>query len=686
MTNIDDTVNINNKLTQIPQQMSVELLDTHTNTNTDVCSISSKRTFKLNMKNKKKVSKKKKQSNKDDNTDIDLSKNKKDDSKLDLDNPKKNNQTILDDKNGMPINNVKPALDLDVATKTFNISPETYIELKSIVNEEIKPHMLSIIDKKNDETKNNLHDNQQSEQKNTKHSNNVGQNNIQANYGHSKSDRRISGIVNTPKNDYNTENSIDNGSRFKNNNSDDALSKNIRNNNLRKNSFDIQSNASSVSFNPNRLHSPPSTPILSGKRLINKSPHKKYNNEKTDRNGKNKSDEPLSVSELRSKLNNIKNNQTSFKNEKAPSLDRYDDSPKQSPLKDSLSFNDKIFIREKASLKDIQLAEQGQGDSIPPDIESNFIKLPSCVDNSNTSKKNVEKTNEKTVNTKTMTPAELQMTKIKELIKLTRLVKRGYESNRLYTIIDKLEDIQNERQRLEELSNLDAGVKFQKNSTLMLASFIEMVNNYYNPCDLQLNGWSDTLHDNMDSFEPIFEELYEKYKEQVQLAPEIKLLLLFFGSAISYHLTNLVIKKAENSLPGFGNVMQHNPELKKQYVNASTNMLARNLTQSGKNQENNETTKNGFDLSNLLTGLGGFGGLGGLFDNRTDQKQNNAAPETINQNNHKLKEPAGIDDLLKDFTNLSEASIKLDNDLKSHVTSDQIKNVHIGSSKRSVKN
>ena len=94
-------------------------------------------------------------------------------------------------------------------------------------------------------------------------------------------------------------------------------------------------------------------------------------------------------------------------------------------------------------------------------------------------------------------------------------------------------------------------------------------------------------------------------------------------------------------------------------------MLARNLTQSGKNQENNETTRMDLILSNLLTGLGGFGELGGLFDNRTDQKQNNAAPETINQNNHKLKEPTGIDDLLKDFTNLSEASIKLDNDLKS---------------------
>ena len=49
-----------------------------------------------------------------------------------------------------------------------------------------------------------------------------------------------------------------------------------------------------------------------------------------------------------------------------------------------------------------------------------------------------------------------------------------------------------------------------------------MVNNYYNPCDLQLNGWSDTLHDNMDSFEPIFEELYEKYKEQGTTCSKLK--------------------------------------------------------------------------------------------------------------------------------------------------------------------
>ena len=70
--------------------------------------------------------------------------------------------------------------------------------------------------------------------KNTKHSNNVGQNNIQQIMVIVNQIGLISGIVNTPKMIIITENSIDNGSRFKNNNSDDALSKNIRNNNLRK--------------------------------------------------------------------------------------------------------------------------------------------------------------------------------------------------------------------------------------------------------------------------------------------------------------------------------------------------------------------------------------------------------------------------------------------------------------------
>lgn len=675
--NIDGNLNKNNKLTQLPRQLSSDLLDTNTNTNTDIGSVSSKRTFKLSLKNKKKTTSKKKQSKNDVNVDNVSSKNNNN-LKLEMDdqheqpNPPKK-QTKVDENIPVAKNNIKPTLDLDVANKTFNITPETYIELKSIVNEEIKPHMLSIIDNKNEDSKNNQRDVQISDHKNNKDADNVDQIN------HNKLDRKFGNKSNKHDIYNNSEISAISGNNSRNNtiNVDDS-----KHNFLRKNSFDVNSNTSSISFNPSRLHSPPGTPILSNRKHIDRSPHKKNNSNK---HTKNKQDEPLSVSELRSKLNNIKNNHNSFLNEKRPLHDRFDSSPTSSPLKDPPSFNDKMFMKEKSSLRDVQLAELNQDDSIPPDVESNFIKLPSYVD---TNHQPIKKNIEKTVSPKTMTQAELQMTKIKELIKLTRLVKRGYESNRLYTITDKLEDIQNERQRLEELSNLDAGVKFQKNSTLMLASFIEMVNNYYNPFELQLNGWSDTLHDNMDSFEPIFEELYEKYKEQVQLAPEIKLLLLFFGSAISYHLTNIVIKKAENSLPGFGNVMQNNPELKKQYINASTNMLAKNLTQSGKNQETNDTQKNGFDLSNLLSGLGGFGGLsglGGLFENKPDQKQDNAA-HLLNQNNHKLKEPAGIDDLLKDFTNLSEASIKLDNDLKSHVTSDQIKNVHIGSSKRNVKN
>ena len=48
----------------------------------------------------------------------------------------------------MPINNVKPALDLDVQPKRLTYITRNIYKLKSIVNEEIKPHMLSIIDKK----------------------------------------------------------------------------------------------------------------------------------------------------------------------------------------------------------------------------------------------------------------------------------------------------------------------------------------------------------------------------------------------------------------------------------------------------------------------------------------------------------------------------------------------------------
>ena len=57
---------------------------------------------------------------------------------------------------------------------------------------------------------------------------------------------------------------------------------------------------------------------------------------------------------------------------------------------------------------------------------------------------------------------------------------------------------------------------------------IEFLNNKFDPLDLKLDGWSESIHENINDYDDVFEELHEKYKGKGEMAPELKLLLIHF--------------------------------------------------------------------------------------------------------------------------------------------------------------
>jgi len=294
---------------------------------------------------------------------------------------------------------------------------------------------------------------------------------------------------------------------------------------------------------------------------------------------------------------------------------------------------------------------------------------------------------------KQLSGRELHMEMTKELLKIERLKRRGYQPSRTYSIIDNYDDIKSERIRLEEIAGLESSIQFQKNGMLFVSSFIEMANGQYNNLfDLTLNGWSDSLNDNIDNFEPIFEELHEKYKDSVQLAPELKLIVAFVGSAVSYHFSQQLLKKAESSIPGFGAVMATNPGLKKQYTDTAAKMFAQNMIANDKKE--NDVSGGGGGAGDLLGGLlgGGSGGMGGMLSGlmgggSTPAPVVSGVVSGGKTNNVQLKEPPDLDELLGDvgLSKLSEASLRVDDDLTSHVTGPGLRNIQTGSSRRTVK-
>src|SRR6056300_984849 len=156
------------------------------------------------------------------------------------------------------------------------------------------------------------------------------------------------------------------------------------------------------------------------------------------------------------------------------------------------------------------------------------------------------------------------------LLKLARLERRGYIPSKKYSMHDTYNELKTVTESLEYEKNRDDSIKLQRKGLMTVVSVLEYLNTSYNPFDLYLDGWTESVFENLDDYDDIFEELYEKYQMSVKVSPEIKLLGMVGGSALMFHFTKALFSKTSNDIPNFNDVMNNNPELKRQYVEAAS--------------------------------------------------------------------------------------------------------------------
>jgi Family of unknown function (DUF5767) len=99
---------------------------------------------------------------------------------------------------------------------------------------------------------------------------------------------------------------------------------------------------------------------------------------------------------------------------------------------------------------------------------------------------------------------------------------------------------------------------------------IEYANAAFNPFDLNLDGWGEQVSEDLDSYEELFGELYQKYKGG-KLAPELSLLLRLGFSAAVVNFTN---KALSTATPAFNDVIRQSPELMKMFTNATVQSMS----------------------------------------------------------------------------------------------------------------
>ena len=182
-----------------------------------------------------------------------------------------------------------------------------------------------------------------------------------------------------------------------------------------------------------------------------------------------------------------------------------------------------------------------------------------------------------------MTPNDIKNEKIEILYKFRKLEGQGIRPTMNYNMNSNLEDMRSEYYKLKKQRETDNSVKFQRKILMALVTGAEFLNNKFDPFDIKLDGWSESVNDSINDFDEVFEELAEKYGGKSEIAPELKLLMMLGGSAFMFHLTQTLFK---SSMPGMGDIMQQNPDLMKQFAKAAVGSMANNVREPPPMQSN----------------------------------------------------------------------------------------------------
>lgn len=211
----------------------------------------------------------------------------------------------------------------------------------------------------------------------------------------------------------------------------------------------------------------------------------------------------------------------------------------------------------------MNIPQQPQGGAVPQQKQGggNFFsnlfgfKKPAAAGNAPEPMRSDEEFSESGDSMTGMPSMEVQNQRKQEMLyKLSRLEKSGYMPSRKLTMQNTYEEIKFEFDRLKKQRDADNAIKFSRKMLMAFVSGSEFLNDRFDPFGLQLSGWSEAVMEDLPSYDEVFEELHEKYKTKVQMAPELKLMWMVGSSAFMFHLSNSMFGNAMKGRGGMGSL------------------------------------------------------------------------------------------------------------------------------------
>ena len=171
------------------------------------------------------------------------------------------------------------------------------------------------------------------------------------------------------------------------------------------------------------------------------------------------------------------------------------------------------------------------------------------------------------INRSELSEKEKKIKKIDLLRKLSELKAKGYELSKEYNFSSSIEEMEYEFELLKSYVDKNNGVKMYKNMLVNGVALLEFFNDKYDPFDFHLQGWSEHMSVEVDSYEEVLEEIYEKYKGSGRkMPPELKLLFLVTASGAAFHFSKSTLGKAGLGKPGMVSSFLNKPKEESRFM------------------------------------------------------------------------------------------------------------------------
>jgi hypothetical protein len=247
-----------------------------------------------------------------------------------------------------------------------------------------------------------------------------------------------------------------------------------------------------------------------------------------------------------------------------------------------------------------------------------------------------------------LSPEEERKKKAELINKLNRLESKGYTLTKRFSMDNALDEIQQEYDRLVDAKNLEASLRFQRQCLMGVATGAEFLNGKFNPFDWELDGWSESVHENIEDFDG-------------NMPPEAKLLMSLVGSGFMFHMSNSFFRsKMTNVDPT--DIFKNNPQLAKQFAQAAAQQAgpgfgnfmgaAMGMPQQMQPQQPQYPQQMGSGPFNQASN--GMSPPMQMPQSSYSQQSQQQQPQR-----REMKGPSGVDDILKTFQEVRNAELEI---------------------------